>query len=263
MLRPATSARDAVAAISGVDQRLRECCSGYRRVDVEWAAGQGKQHLAYLPDSGIIIPDMGMKKTQRREPASPSFARVLFTPVQQKVLGLLFGQSDRRFQGSEVIRLAGAGTGATHRFLKRLSESGLVTEERLGRQTYYQANPVSPVFEELTGLVRKTVGLVEPLRETLKPLAGRIRAAFIYGSVANGTDKAHSDIDLFVIADDLDYPTLFTAVRKAEEMLGRSVNPILKASREWKDEAAKADSFVTRLNAKPRLFVLGSDNGLR
>jgi len=205
---------------------------------------------------------MGIKKIGRRVPAPPSLARVLFTPVQQKVLGLLFGQSDRRFQGSEVIRLAGAGTGATHRFLKRLSESGLVTENRLGRQTYYQANPESPVFSELAGLVRKTVGLVEPLRETLAPLAGRIRAAFIYGSIAGGTDKADSDIDLFVIADDLDYPTLFTAVRQAEEALGRPVNPTLMTSREWRRESTKEDSFVARLNNRPRLFVLGSDSEL-
>ncbi len=76
-----------------------------------------------------------------------------------------------------------------------------------GHQKYYQANADGPVFEELHGLIRKTVGLAGPLREALASLCDRIRAAFVYGSVASGQDRADSDIDLMVIAEDLDYPT--------------------------------------------------------
>ena len=46
-----------------------------------------------------------------------------------------------------------------------------------------------------------TVGVVEPLRKALAPRAKDIRGAFVYGSVAKGSDKAGSDIDLMVISD--------------------------------------------------------------
>ena len=189
-------------------------------------------------------------------------ADVLFTPVQQRVLGLLFGQPERRFQSAELIRLAGSGTGAAHRLLMRLEATGLVTTERLGNQKHYQANPNSPVFVELAGLVRKTVGLVVPLQAALAPLAKKIAAAFVYGSIAKGTDTAKSDVDLMVITDKLDYSVVFAALKDAEAALARPVNPNLMTRAEWRRKRAEADSFAARIAAQPKLFVVGSDDEL-
>jgi len=61
---------------------------------------------------------------------STRLADVLFSPVQQRVLALLFGQPGRSFQSAEVIALAGS-TGAVHRQLVRLADSGLVTATRV------------------------------------------------------------------------------------------------------------------------------------
>jgi predicted nucleotidyltransferase len=177
-------------------------------------------------------------------------------------LGLLFGQPERRFQSAELIRLAGSGTGAAHRLLVRLEASGLVTTERVGNQKHYQANPNSPVFAELAGLVRKTVGLVVPLQAALAPLARRIAAAFVYGSIAKGTDTAKSDVDLMVVADKLDYSDVFAALKDAELALARPVNPNLMTRAEWRRKRAQADSFAARIATQPKLFVLGSDDEL-
>jgi len=216
-----------------------------------------------VPDLGTFIPNMGSIDTTGGPRAPTALADALFTPVQQRVLGLLFGQPQRRFQSADMIRLVDSGTGATHRVLKRLAGSGLVLESVDGRQKYYQANPDSPVFDELVALIRKTVGLAEPLRDALMPLADRIRAAFIYGSIASGRDRADSDIDLMVIADDLDYPTLFEAVQFAEVQLARSVDCRLMTPSEWQGKRGRADSFVARLHEKPHVFVLGSEDDLR
>ncbi len=187
----------------------------------------------------------------------------LFTSVQQRVLGLLFGQPGRRFQSAEVIHLAGSGTGATHRLLKRLAESGLVKESTEGRQKYYQANADSPVFDELFGLIRKTVGLTEPLREALAPLSDRIHTAFVYGSAASGEDRVDSDIDLMVIAGKLDYVTLFESLQTAESQLGRRISPNLMTPEEWRAKRFDPDSFATRISDRPHLLLLGSEDGLR
>ena len=189
-------------------------------------------------------------------------AEALFTPVQQRVLGLLFGQPQRRFQSAELIRLVGSGTGSAHRLLTRLAATGLVTTERVGNQKHYQANAASPVFAELAGLVRKTVGLVAPLQAALAPLAGKIVAAFVYGSIAKGKDTAASDVDLMVIADKLAYGSLYAALQEAEAALARPVNPNLMSRAEWKRKRAEPDSFAARIAAQPRLFVLGSDDEL-
>ena len=165
-----------------------------------------------VPIMGNNMPAMGRMtstlpaggKAVRRSDAPTSLADALFTTTQQRVLALLFGQPARSFFASELIRLTGSGSGAVQRELKRLVSSGLVTVKRIGRQKHFQANPDCPVFDELCAMVRKTVAMVEPIRQALAPLAEGIALAVVYGSVAKGTDTASSDIDLLVVADESD-----------------------------------------------------------
>ena len=199
--------------------------------------------------------------TSRRN-RSQGLADALFAPAQQRVLGLLFGQPDRRFGSSELIRLAGSGTGTVHRFLTRLAGVGLVQVTRTGNQKHYQAERESPIFEELHGLSVKTMGLADPLRKGLERGASAIHAAFVYGSVAKGSDTARSDVDLLVISDSLTYPDVFELIESAEERLARSVHPTVMTRDEWRKQLAIPDSFVDRLSSGPRLFVMGSDDDL-
>jgi len=177
------------------------------------------------------------------------------------VLGLLFGQPERRFQSAELIRLAGSGTGAVHRQLQRLEEAGLVTASREGNQKYYAARKDAPVFPELHGLVVKTVGIVEPLRAALAPIADEINLAFVFGSVAKGSERAGSDIDLLVVTDKLAYADVYSALVAAEQTLGRMINPTVFTRADWKKKRTRHDSFAARITGQPRLFVLGSDDG--
>jgi len=192
----------------------------------------------------------------------PSLAGALLTPVQQRVLGLLYGQPERRFQSGELIRMARSGTGAVHRQLGRLASVGLVTVTRIGNQKFYQANPASPIFNELCGLIAKTVGVVEPLRKALAPLADEIRAAFVYGSLAKGKDRASSDIDLFVLSDSVRHESLYKVLASAERHLGREINPTLITPAEWRSKRATPDSFAARIADSPHILVLGSEDDL-
>src|SRR4051812_36487279 len=121
-------------------------------------------------------------------PASISLSSALFSKVQQRVLALIFGHPERSFYTSEIVRHVRSGTGAVERELSRLEQSGLVTAEWIGNQKHYRANQESPVFAELRGLVAKTLGVPETIREALRPHGSTITAAFIYGSVAKGSD---------------------------------------------------------------------------
>ncbi len=207
----------------------------------------------------MIVPEMGITH-EHQDDRPTGLADVLFTPVQQRVLGLLFGQPDRRFQGAELIRLANAGTGAPHRLLQRLASCGLVRVDAVGRQKFYQANPAAPIHNELVALVRKTVGLRQPLREALMPFADNIELAFVFGSAAAGEDRAGSDIDLMVVARLLDYATLLDALQSAEQALDRQVNPNIVAPAEWARKRRQKDGFIARVAARPRLLVIGEDD---
>jgi predicted nucleotidyltransferase len=135
--------------------------------------------------------------------------------------------------------------------------SGLVGVQVSGRQKHYQANPDSPIFHELVSLVRKTAGLHEPVRDALEPWADRIRTAFIYGSAASGDDRADSDIDVLVVSDELDYPTMLGALQKAEDELGRKLSPRLMRTSEWDAARREPGSFAARISERPQVYVIG------
>ena len=94
-------------------------------------------------------------------------ADALFTVVQQRVLRLLYGEPDRRFQSGELIRLVASGTGAVHRVLTRLTSAGLVTAERVGNRKYYQANRACPAHHALCSLVEETLVQQPPAKDVL------------------------------------------------------------------------------------------------
>lgn len=205
-------------------------------------------HLGYY--------DAGMKDK------STNMTDALFSKVQRCVLGLLYGNPDRSFYANELFRLAGSGTGAVVRELAKLADSGLVTVNKIGNQKHYQANCDAPIFEELRGIVLKTFGMADVLRQGLLPLSSQISAAFVYGSVAKGTDTAKSDIDVMVIGVDLAYPDVYSALMPVEEQLGRKINPSIYSNEDVLQKLKKGNAFLTRIMAQPKIFLIGSERDL-
>lgn len=208
----------------------------------------------------MIEPNMGIS-TLSSHPVT-NLADALFPKVRQRVLAVLFGNSARSFYASEVIALAESGSGAVQRELAGLSQAGLLTVSRQGNQKHYQANVNAPVFHELRALVLKTSGLVDVIRTALLPLAPHIRAAFVFGSVANQQDTARSDVDVLVVSASLGYGELFGALEPATAKLGRTMNPTLYTPDELAKRRAQDNAFVTRVLDQPKLWLIGNDETL-
>jgi predicted nucleotidyltransferase len=220
-------------------------------------SGALNPHVLHLPKLGIIIPGMGIDRS-----TETGLAGALFSRVQLRLLGLLFGHPDRAYHASELIRLAGSGSGAVQRELKKIADAGIVVVTASANRKLYRANRQSPIFKELRGLIVKTVGLVEPLRNSLKKFEPRIEAAFVYGSVAKGADTAKSDIDIMIIGDDLGYAEVYAALQKAEAFLQRSVSPNVMSPKEWRQKVARKNPFATKILMQPKLFLFGTKNAL-
>ena len=206
---------------------------------------------------GYMVPNMGSfdRKTF-------SISDALFTKTQQQLLRLLFGQPEKSFYSKEIVDKAGIGTGTVLRELEKLSTAGLVTVKKIGNQKHYQANPSSPVFDELKGIVRKTFGLADPLHLVLEQFKNKIKVAFIYGSVAKGSDTAESDIDLMLISDQLTYPDLLVSFSELETQLGRQLNPTIYTVEEFRSKMIAENSFVARVIEQPKIFLIGSKDDL-
>jgi predicted nucleotidyltransferase len=192
----------------------------------------------------------------------PGLGDVLFSKTQQRVLALLFGNPDRTYYANEIVRLAGGGIGAVLRELERLEATDLVVVTRVGNQKHYQANREAPIFDELRGIVVKTFGVADRLRGALAPIAKRIRAAFIYGSIAKGTDTARSDVDVMILSEDVSFSDAIRALTTAEQQIGRSISPTIFGLDEWRAKLGEEDGFLQRVLAQPKLFLIGTDDDL-
>ena len=213
-----------------------------------------------MPKLGKIMPKLGTT-TSKRVPrrAANGLADALFSKTQQRVLGALFGSSGRSFYATELISRVGGGSGAVQRELARLLKSGLVRMHTVGSQKHYSANVDSPVFAELRGIVLKTVGLADPIRDALRPFERRISAAFIYGSVAKGAETASSDVDLMLISESLAYPDVFAALERAGQVLQRPINPTILSKTELAKRVKGDNAFVSRVLSQPKIWLIGDE----
>lgn len=225
----------------------------------------------HVPTLGTKIPKMGTGRKVARhsrqgkvrpQPAGrTSLVDALFTRTQQRVLALLFGQPERTFFATELIDLAKSGRGAVQRELGRLADSGLVTVTRLGNQKHFKANADASVFEELRAIVVKTIGLVEPLRAALTPLAKHVQAALLFGSAAKHTDSASSDIDLLIVSDELTLEQVYTALEPAEKEIARPINATLYSLEEFRRRREAGHPFLTKVLSGEYVLLLGELDG--
>ena len=182
----------------------------------------------------------------------------LFTKTQQRVLGLLYGTPDKSFYTNEIMRWAGMGRGTIRRELERLVSAGILSVTPTGNQNHYQARQNNPVYSELLGIVRKTFGVAGVVRQTLEPLNSRIELAFIYGSIAKGTDARMSDIDLMLIGEGLNYGDVMDVLIPLKESLQRPLNPTIFTSAEFKSKLDQSNSFLVRVMEQPKIMIRGA-----
>ena len=196
-----------------------------------------------------------------RNPRHPGVAKQLRVERQQP--RWLIGITTRcGLPVHETTEAIGLGSGTVQRELQRLSKADILVRTTEGRQNYYQANHRSPVFDELRGLVRKTFGATQVLQQALGPIANRIKVAFIFGSVASGTERSESDLDLLVVANDVTLSDLIPAVQEAERELGREVNPSLYTPKEFSRRLAARQNFLSNVVEGPKLFLIGDEHEL-
>ncbi len=176
------------------------------------------------------------------------------------VLGRFAAQPERSFYQRELSRLTGSSLYLVQRELARLTRMGLIVRTPRGKHVEYVVDATHPAWPPLRDLMLRTVALAATLREAMSPLAERIALAWVFGSVARGTDTSDSDIDLMVIGD-LSLRTLASLELPGPETLGRHLNIVTYTPAGLRDRATD-DHFVTQVLASPRIWIIGSDDEL-
>lgn len=186
----------------------------------------------------------------------------LFSPAQQKLLGLLFVRVNEGFHLNEIMRLTGLGSASAQRELKRLHESGIIVSERIGNVRRFRPNKESVVYDELASIVRKTFSLVSVLHSVLGPMRRALTVAFVYGRTAKEQEATSDAIELLLIGENTTYGELLNRLPVAERILRRKINPNLYSLPDFKRRVRERQGFIMNMLDDRKLFVLGHDTDL-
>ena len=124
------------------------------------------------------------------------------------------------FRGLE--RHLGLARQSLRNALDRLETAGLILPVTEGRRVVYETTD-HPGWGPLREMVRVFGDPAEVLGDLLADVPG-VEAAFLFGSVVKGAPRPDSDVDVFVIGDDVDPAALGGAVLEASTTLGREID---------------------------------------
>jgi predicted nucleotidyltransferase len=186
--------------------------------------------------------------------------QLLSSQVRAEIFRILFNGRKPSIHLRDLQRKSQLSIGTIQKEVARLKNLDLVTSERDGNRLYYTANSDHPLYKELCGLVEKTSGVAERLKETLGSIKG-IECAFIFGSFAKGEEKSHSDIDLIVIGE-VGLRTLSSKLKELTEKTEREINPHVYSKKSWKEKLKKKDHFIKNVMSENKVFLIGTEDVL-
>jgi predicted nucleotidyltransferase len=187
--------------------------------------------------------------------------QALFPRTRLALLGRLLFDPERSWYLSELAESIGLSGPDIRRELTQLAQADIINEWRDGNRVYFSANTQCPFFPELRGLLLKTSGLVDVVRNSLATLTKQIRLAFVYGSISRGDEVSGSDVDLLIVGE-VTPKDLAKKLTEAEQTLQRDVNTNTYTLAEFKKKAQQGDHFVGSVLAGEKIFVVGSEDEL-
>lgn len=188
-----------------------------------------------------------------------ALATLLGSRVRAEILCLLFAGRDEELHVREIARRCGCSERAARQELAKLAALELVVPRRDGNRLYYSALREHPLYADLRGLVCKTAGIIETLKDALA--SPKVETAFVFGSLASGVEKASSDIDIMVIGD-VGPRELTGMLSGLSERIGREINPHVLTEGELRRRLKHGDHFLTSVLREPRVMVVGDGREL-
>jgi len=186
-----------------------------------------------------------------------TLAEILSSNTRAEFFRLLFGLNQKEYYLREIAKCSGLAIGTIQQEALKLENLGLIHKRRDGNRTYFSANKNHPIYQDIHRLVLKTTGLRDVLKLYLSD--DLINFAFVFGSIATGTEKPDSDIDLFVVGD-IGLRGLSKYLTEPGQMIGREINSYTISKKELIDKIIQHDHFLSTVISSQKLFIKGDEN---
>jgi uncharacterized protein len=192
---------------------------------------------------------------------SDLFFYIFGSKLRARILGYLFTHTDERFYVRQLAAILLEDAANTSRELSRLAGAGLITVSVSGKQKYYQANQHWPAYEELHRLALKTFGITDIIKTVLQPFKSRAQVAFIFGSIAGGSENRSSDIDLLIVGR-IEIDEIISALSPVEHQLNRQINTVIYSKKEFSEKILENSAFLQTVIKSEKIFIIGDNDDL-
>ena len=186
-------------------------------------------------------------------------AELLSSRTRAEIFRLLFSGTGEELHVREIERRSGLNESTLRQELRKLVRLDLVQSRRDSNRVYYRSKTENPLYPDIRSLVLKTSGLADVLKSVLRDR--RVRAAFVFGSIARGEEKSSSDVDLMVIGS-LGLRDVSGLLSGIEGKIGREINPHVLQRDEFRKRVRAKEHFVSRVMESPKIFIIGSQDDL-
>jgi len=168
--------------------------------------------------------------------------------------------SEKKYYVRQLASLLFVSVGSLHKELAKLEKEGILSSEYLGNLRLFSVNKNHPLYKEIKQLIFKTEGIEGRLKDVLKDILG-LKAAFIYGSFAEGKERADSDVDVFLLGQ-INEDKIISKISDLENEFSREINYTIYTDSDFKKEKKKRNSFILNLLRKPKIFIKGSKDDI-
>lgn len=187
-------------------------------------------------------------------------ADIFSSRTRAEFFRILFGLDSAEVHLREIERLSGLTIGTIRQEAAKLERLSLILKRKDGNRSYYRANKKHPLYDLINKMVLRTFGVIGLLEKKFKKFD--LEFAFIFGSVASGTERPESDVDLFLIGN-TSLRAVSSAVSQVSLEVGREINSHVMKPEEFRRRKLEGEHFVARVLETPILMIIGKEDELR
>lgn len=163
--------------------------------------------------------------------------------------------------GREIQRRTGLTPRSLQTELARLEKLGVVQRRTEGRLVRYELVQGNPRWRALRAMIREFADPIDVVRNALVGVPG-IEVAFVFGSFARGDTREDSDVDVFLIGDDIPDRVLYERRMEASILLGREVNVVEMTREDLAERIQSESSFIQDVLRRPKVWLTGDESVL-
>lgn len=180
---------------------------------------------------------------------------LFISKVRIKTLKMFFLHTEEEIHLRAIARELQEEINAVRREIMRLVDISLLIESKRGNKKFYSLNKTHTFFEELAGIIYKSVGLGEELIKNIQKL-GAVEFACFTNSYLSEQKVSHRDIDLVIIGEvDLKYLSELVSIEEQKDK--REINYTVIGISEFATRKQRNDPFILDLIRSTRLMLIG------